>query len=862
MDEHYLPAQLEPEIQARWDQTGVFKAVEVKSRDKFYCLSMFPYPSGKLHMGHVRNYTIGDVIARYQWMQGKNVLQPMGWDAFGLPAENAAVDNRVPPARWTYENIDYMRSQLKRLGFGYDWSRELTTCRPEYYRWEQWFFTRLFEQGLVYKKTAVVNWDPMDRTVLANEQVIDGRGWRSGALVERRSIPQWFLRISAYADELLEGLARLPGWPEAVRIMQRHWIGRSEGIEAEFAIVGQNESLIIFTTRPDTIMGATYVAVAPEHPLAVQVAARGNPKVAAFLEEYRHTGLTEAELETMEKKGLPLGIEAIHPISGERLPVWVANFVLMGYGTGAVMAVPAHDQRDFEFAHRYRLPIKPVVYPADGTEADLTQAAFVEKGVLKQSGHFDGLTSEAAFAAIADYLERHGKGHRKVNYRLRDWGIARQRYWGCPVPIINCPRCGAVAVPDAQLPVVLPENVAFEGVGSPLKKLPMFYQTTCPRCGGPAERETDTFDTFFESSWYYARYCCADNHHAMLDSRTNYWLPVDQYVGGIEHAVMHLLYARFFHKLMRDLGLVKGDEPFTRLLTQGMVVAETYYRLTEGSKKEYFNPAEVMVERDAKGRIIAARLRQDGQPVELGGIEKMSKSKNNGVDPQALIERYGADTVRLFMMFAAPPEQSLEWSEAGVEGAFRFLKRFWRLIAAHLTRGVAQPLNKYYLTPAQRDLRRLIHQTIAKVNDDIGRRYTFNTAIAAVMELSNTLARADDTTDQGRAVVQEGLETAIVLLSPIVPHIAETLWAELGHPELVINTAWPQADPKALLQEDITLVVQVNGKKRATISVAVNATPEDIKAMALRDIHVQRFIADKAVKNWVVVPGRLINIVV
>jgi leucyl-tRNA synthetase len=861
MDEHYLPAQLEPEIQARWDQIGVFKAIEVKGRDKFYCLSMFPYPSGKLHMGHVRIYTIGDVIARYQWMQGKNVLQPMGWDAFGLPAENAAIDNRVPPARWTYENIDYMRSQLKRLGFGYDWSREITTCRPEYYRWEQWFFTRLLEQGLVYKKTAMVNWDPVDQTVLANEQVIDGRGWRSGAPVERRSIPQWFLRISAYADELLEGLERLPGWPEAVRIMQRNWIGRSEGIEAEFAVVGQNESLIIFTTRPDTIMGVTYLAVAPEHSLATQVAAR-DPKIAAFLKECQHTGLTEAELETMEKKGLPLGIEAIHPISGEVLPVWVANFVLMGYGTGAVMAVPAHDQRDFEFAHRYGLPIRPVVHPTDGREADLTQAAFVEKGVLKYSGRFDGLTSEAAFAAIADHLERHGKGYRKVNYRLRDWGVSRQRYWGCPIPIIHCPGCGAVPVPDQQLPVVLPEDVAFEGVGSPLKKLPMFYQTTCPRCGGPAERETDTFDTFFESSWYYARYCCADNHHAMLDSRAEYWLPVDQYIGGIEHAVMHLLYARFFHKLMRDLGLVKGDEPFTRLLTQGMVVAETYYRLTEGGKKEYFNPAEVTVERDAKGRIIAARLRQDGQPVELGSIEKMSKSKNNGVDPQALIERYGADTVRLFMMFAAPPEQSLEWSEAGVEGAFRFLKRFWRLIAAHLTQGVAQPLNKHHLTPAQRDLRRLIHQTIAKVNDDIGRRYTFNTAIAAVMELSNTLARADDTTDQGRAVVQEGLETAIVLLSPIVPHIAETLWAELGHPERVINAAWPQADPEALLQEEITFVVQVNGKKRATISVAVNATPEDIKAMALRDTHVQRFIADKVVKNWVVVPGRLVNIVV
>ncbi len=816
MDEHYLPAELEARVQARWEESKVFQALENKGREKFYCLSMFPYPSGRLHMGHVRNYTIGDVIARYQRMQGKNVLQPMGWDAFGLPAENAAIDNRVPPARWTYENIRYMRGQLKRLGFGYDWSRELATCRPEYYRWEQWFFTRLFAQGLVYKKTAVVNWDPEDQTVLANEQVIDGRGWRSGALVERRSISQWFLRISAYAEELLAKLDDLSGWPEAVRIMQRNWIGRSEGVEANFAIEGQEEPLTIFTTRPDTIMGVTYLAVAPEHPLARQAASR-DPEIAAFLEECQHTGLTEAELETMEKKGRPLGILAHHPLSGEALPVWVANFVLMSYGTGAVMAVPAHDQRDFEFACRYRLPIRPVVYPADGTEADFTRAAFIETGVLKNSGRFDGLSSEAAFSAIADHLEATGRGRRKVNYRLRDWGVSRQRYWGCPIPIIHCLVCGAVPVPEDQLPVVLPEDVQFEGVQSPLKRMPAFYQTTCPRCGGPAEREIDTFDTFFESSWYYARYCCVDNAAAMLDSRADYWLPVDQYIGGIEHAVLHLLYARFFHKLMRDAGLVKCNEPFDRLLTQGMVL-------------------------------------KDGA--------KMSKSKGNTVDPQALIDKYGADTVRLFMMFAAPPEQSLEWSDAGVEGAFRFLKRFWRLTATHLAKGRAGRVDKRSLTPAQRELRCRIHQTIVKVNDDIGRRYTFNTAIAAVMELTNALTRANDDTEQGRAVAQEGLETAVLLLSPIVPHIAEVLWANLGHPDLVVNAAWPEVDSEALARDEITLVVQINGKKRATVCVAADAAPGEIEAAVLAEAHVQRFISGKAIKKCIVVAGRLVNLVV
>jgi leucyl-tRNA synthetase len=816
MDEHYIPAELEVRVQARWEAAKVFQVLEDMGREKFYCLSMFPYPSGKLHMGHVRNYTIGDVIARYQRMQGKNVLQPMGWDAFGLPAENAAIDNHVQPARWTDENIRYMRGQLKRLGFGYDWSREIATCRPEYYRWEQWFFTRLFEKGLVYKKTAVVNWDPVDQTVLANEQVIDGRGWRSGALVERRNIPQWSLRISAYAEELLAELDNLSGWPEAVRTMQRNWIGRSEGVEAGFAVEGQAEPLTIFTTRPDTIMGVTYLAVAPEHPLAREAAAR-DPKIAAFLEECQHAGISEADLETMEKKGRPLGIHARHPISGEVLPVWVANFVLMSYGTGAVMAVPAHDQRDFEFAKAYRLPIKPVVYPVDGTELDLTQAAFIEKGVLKHSGSFDGLSSEAAFGAIADYLEGTGKGQRQVNYRLRDWGVSRQRYWGCPIPIIHCPDCGTVPVPEDQLPVVLPEDVEFEGVQSPLKRMPAFYQTTCPSCGGPAERETDTFDTFFESSWYYARYCCVDNQAAMLDSRVDYWLPVDQYIGGIEHAVLHLLYARFFHKLMRDEGLVKCNEPFTRLLTQGMVL-------------------------------------KDGA--------KMSKSKGNIVDPQALIDSYGADTVRLFMMFAAPPEQSLDWSDAGVEGAFRFLKRFWRLTAAHLAKGQAGALDKRSLTPEQKALRRLIHETIAKVNDDIGRRYTFNTAIAAVMELTNALARANDDTEQGRAVLQEGLETAVLLLSPIVPHIAEMLWAALGHPDLVINTPWPKAEAEALAREEVTLVVQINGKKRAIVSIPADAAPNQVEAAVLAEAKVQHLISGKAIQKFIVVPGRLVNLVV
>ncbi|HEB99354.1 MAG TPA: leucine--tRNA ligase [Thiotrichales bacterium] len=861
MDEYYDPQAIETAAQKAWEDGEVFRAREEEGRETFYCLSMFPYPSGRLHMGHVRNYTIGDVIARYQRMQGKNVLQPMGWDAFGLPAENAAMQNKVPPAEWTYRNIDYMREQLKRLGFGYDWSREIATCRPEYYRWEQWFFTRLYEKGLVYKKMATVNWDPVDQTVLANEQVIDGRGWRSGALVERREIPQWFMKITAYADELLEKLDELEGWPEAVRTMQRNWIGRSEGLELEFGIEGRDETLTVFTTRPDTLMGVSYVAVAAEHPLARE-AAEGNPELEAFIEECRAGETSEAALETMEKKGMDTGLKALHPVSGEPVPIWVANFVLMGYGTGAVMAVPAHDQRDWEFARKYGLPIRQVIFPADGSEADVSEAAYTEKGVLRNSGQFDGLDFQGAFDAIADHVESRGRGRRTVNYRLRDWGVSRQRYWGCPIPIVNCPDCGAVPVPEDQLPVVLPEDIEFDGTGSPLKKLREFIDTTCPKCGGPAERETDTFDTFMESSWYYARYCCPDNDRAMLDERADYWLPVDQYIGGIEHAILHLLYARFYHKLLRDEGLVKSDEPFTRLLTQGMVVAETYYRTDEKGQKVWFNPAEVEVERDDKGRVIGARLKADGQPVEVGGIEKMSKSKNNGVDPQVLIDRYGADTVRLFTMFAAPPDQSLEWSDAGVEGAFRFLKRLWKMVAAHVAAGPAPVLDVSVLDEAQKALRRQTHQTIVKVSDDIGRRQTFNTAIAAVMELVNAIGRFGDESPAGRAVVQEALETVVLLLAPIVPHACHALWQALGHEDAVVNARWPEADESALSQESVQIVVQVNGKVRARIQVPADADKATVEAAALADSNVQRFTEGKTVRKVIVVPGKLVNVVV
>lgn len=815
MDSQYQPEQIETALQVQWDDEQAYRCVEDPDKEKFYCLSMFPYPSGKLHMGHVRNYTIGDVISRYQRMQGKNVLQPMGWDAFGLPAENAALKNKVPPAKWTDENIDYMRGQLKRLGFAYDWNREVATCKPEYYRWEQWFFTKLLEKGLVYKKTAVVNWDPVDQTVLANEQVIDGKGWRSGAPVERREIPQWFLKITAYAEELLNDIDQLEGWPEAVRTMQRNWIGRSEGVEFEFQVPG-HDPLRVYTTRPDTVMGVTYCAVAAEHPLA-QAAKEDSTELAEFIADCQKTGTSEAALETMEKKGMALGIHAIHPVTGEEIPVYVANFVLISYGTGAVMSVPAHDQRDYEFAHKYNIPIKVVIAPADGEETDISASAFTEHGLCINSDQFDGMHFDTAFDAIADYLLQHANGERRVNYRLRDWGVSRQRYWGCPIPVINNAEGEALPVPEADLPVTLPEDVVFEGVGSPIKKMPEFYQVEAPDGSGPGERETDTFDTFFESSWYFARYCCPDNDSAMLDERANYWLPVDQYVGGVEHAVLHLLYARFFHKLLRDVGLVTSDEPFKNLLTQGMV-------LKDGSK--------------------------------------MSKSKGNTVDPQALIDEYGADTVRLFMMFAAPPEQSLEWSDSGVDGAFRFLKRLWKSVYEQVEQGQAPALDKASLNEEQKDLRRKVHQTIDKVNDDIGRRYTFNTAIAAVMELMNAINKFDDTSANGLAVKQEGLEMAVLLLSPIVPHITASLWQALGQSSDIINTAWPESDPEALKQDTIELIVQVNGKVRGKIAVAAESPKEAVEQSALEDDNVKRHIDGKDIKKIVVVPGRLVNIVV
>lgn len=816
MEERYYPEKIEREAQAYWEEHDSFRAVEDSTREKFYCLSMFPYPSGRLHMGHVRNYTIGDVISRYQRMCGKNVMQPMGWDAFGLPAENAAIKHGVPPARWTAENIDYMRRQLKRLGFGFDWSRELATCDPAYYRWEQWLFIRLYEKGLVYKKTAPVNWCPNDQTVLANEQVIEGRCWRCDHEVERREIPQWFMRITTYAEELLADLEQLEEWPEQVRTMQRNWIGRSEGVEVQFLVRDTGEVLKVFTTRPDTLMGVTYVAVAAEHPLALR-SAEHDPRLAAFIEECRHVGTAEAAIETLEKEGMDTGLRAVHPVTREEMPIYVANFVLMGYGEGAVMAVPAHDQRDWEFARKYGLPIKQVIAPQDGEGVDLNRGAYTEKGVLMNSGEFDGMTSEQAFDAIADWLAVRGKGGKRVNYRLRDWGISRQRYWGAPIPIINCSQCGAVPVPEDQLPVVLPEAVELDGAGSPLARMPEFYQTRCPRCGAEARRETDTFDTFMESSWYYARYCCPDNDQVMLDERARYWLPVDQYIGGIEHAILHLLYARFFHKLLRDEGLVEGDEPFTRLLTQGMVL-------------------------------------KDGA--------KMSKSKGNTVDPEALIARYGADTARLFMMFAAPPEQSLEWQDAGVEGAFRFLKRMWRLVHEHLADGDVPPLVKEELTTEEKELRRRVHETITKVSDDMGRRYTFNTAIAAVMELANALSRFEVKTPQGSAVMQEGLEAMVLLLSPIVPHITHVLWRILGHERAVIDEPWPVADQDALQSDNITLVVQVNGKLRGRIQVPADADRETVEAAAQKEENVCRFIEGKEVKKVIVVPGRLVNIVV
>ncbi|QJQ93996.1 MULTISPECIES: leucine--tRNA ligase [Halomonadaceae] len=859
MDALYKPHETERDAQQFWEKNECFKAVEDASREKFYCLSMFPYPSGKLHMGHVRNYTIGDVISRFHRMQGKNVMQPMGWDAFGMPAENAAIKNQVPPAKWTYENIDYMRQQLKALGFAYDWSREFATCDSDYYRWEQWFFTKLLEKGLVYKKMSTVNWDPVDQTVLANEQVIDGCGWRSGAPVERKEIPLWFLKITDYADELLADLDKVE-WPEQVKTMQRNWIGKSKGVELTFEVRSDagndTDPLSVYTTRPDTLMGVTYVAVAAGHPLAKD-AAQENVQLAAFLEECAQGGTSEAALATMEKKGMPTGHVALHPLTGRAVPVYVANFVLMEYGTGAVMAVPGHDQRDWEFATKYGLPIEAVIADEHGREPDLSQAAFTEYGTLINSGEYDGLTFQAAFDAIAAKLVALGRGEVKTNFRLRDWGVARQRYWGAPIPVKYGPEGQTVALTDDELPVALPLEVTVDASGSPLKKMPAFSEL-----GDGWLRETDTFDTFMESSWYYARFCCADNREAMLDERANYWLPVDLYIGGIEHAILHLLYARFFHKLMRDFGLVESDEPFQQLLTQGMVIAETFYRTEENGGKCWFNPADVEVKRDDKGRPLSAILISDGAPVEMGGIEKMSKSKNNGVDPQSMIDRFGADTVRLFMMFAAPPEQSLEWSDSGVEGANRFMKRLWRLVNEHLAVGEPGKLDVTALNDAQRDLRRKTHETIRKASDDIGRRTTFNTAIAAVMELTNALGRFDDTSPLGLAVAREAAEASVLLLAPITPHACHALWQAFGHGDAVIDAAWPSVDESALARDSIELVVQVNGKLRARLEVAAGADKASIEAQALAAENVQRHIEGKTIRKTIVVPGKLVNIVV
>jgi leucyl-tRNA synthetase len=868
MQDIYQPAEIEAQTQSLWEEAGVFRAVEDTTKEKYYCLSMFPYPSGRLHMGHVRNYTIGDVMARYQRMLGKNVLQPMGWDAFGLPAENAAMSKGVPPGDWTYENIAYMKRQLKELGFGYDWQREVATCSPEYYRWEQWFFLRLLEKGLVYKKISPVNWCPHDNTVLANEQVIEGCCWRCDTPVVRKEISQWFMKITAYADELLAELDTLKGWPEQVRTMQANWIGKSHGVRFAFpySLDGVEDKLWVYTTRADTIMGVTFCAVAPEHPLATY-AAKTKPALAEFIRECEQSGTAEADVATMEKKGMNTGITVKHPLTGKPIPVWIGNYVLMSYGEGAVMAVPAHDERDFHFAHKYGLDIRQVIQSRERGESPFTMDKWQDwygdktAGLCVNSGRYDGLTHAEAVDAIAAELTAKGLGEKQTNFRLRDWGVSRQRYWGCPVPVIYCDDCGTVPVPDDQLPVMLPKDVDITGVGSPLAKLDSFVNVDCPCCGKPARRETDTFDTFMESSWYFARYTSTDNDQAMLDERANYWLPVDQYIGGIEHAILHLLYSRFYHKLLRDAGLVHCDEPFANLLTQGMVVAPTFYREEHG-KKAYVGPTEVDISTDEKGRITGALLKKDGQPVRVGGIEKMSKSKNNGVDPEHLVSRYGADTVRLFTMFAAPPEQSLEWSDSGVEGGFRFLKRLWKQVAQHINDGPAPALDKAALSEAQRTLRRHVHETLRKVTDDMGRRFTFNTAIAANMELLNALAKFEDASDQGRALRQEAFELITLMLAPIVPHIAEQLWQELGQTGLVATAHWPRHDEDALAQDATEMVVQVNGKLRGKITVPIEADQAAIQSAALADMNVQRFMEGKPAKKVIVVPRKLVNIVI
>jgi len=862
VSDSYHPGQLEPEIQQFWEERDAHRA-DAGSGERYYCLSMFPYPSGSLHMGHMRNYTISDVIARYQRMQGRRVLQPMGWDAFGLPAENAAMENGVPPARWTRQNIEHMRTQLRQLGFAIDWARELATCDPDYYRWNQWFFLRLLKRGIAYKKTGTVNWDPVDQTVLANEQVIDGRGWRTGALVEKREIPMYYLRITDYADELLADLDTLDGWPERVRAMQANWIGKSEGAEIVFAC--GNDSIKVFTTRPDTLMGATFMAVAAEHPLALK-AARNNAKLAAFIEQCRKEEVSEADLGDQEKKGMDTGLKAVHPLTGEELPVWVANYVLMGYGEGAIMAVPAHDERDFEFAGKYGLPVRQVISLDDKQEFDPQrwQDGYAgASGRLVNSGEFDGLARDQGAQAIVAALEKRDAGRPRTQFRLHDWGISRQRYWGCPIPIIHCDDCGDVPVPEEDLPVVLPENLVPDGSGNPLEKDAGFVNADCPQCGRAARRETDTMDTFVDSSWYFLRYACHDNDEAMVDERAGQWMPVDQYIGGIEHAILHLLYARYWTKLMRDEGLLSIDEPFSRLLTQGMVLAETYYRADDSGRRQWFNPADVEVSRDRNGQISSAVARADGRPVEFGGVEKMAKSKNNGVDPQQLVDRYGADTVRLFSMFAAPPEQSLEWSEAGVDGAWRFLRRLWASVGSHADSG--RDRNSRYrpdqLSGQAADLRRQLHQTIDKVGDDMGRRQMWNTAIAAIMELCNALQRFRPEGEAEHGLMHEAWDAVVRMIAPVAPHIAEALWRKLGGRDSVFSAGWPAVDKAALERAAVTLVVQVNGRVRGRLEVAPGIDRDSALELATGDGNVARHLEGKTVRKVILVPDKLLNIV-
>ena len=859
MQQHYRPDLIEPAVQQYWAENKVFKAIKDTSKEKYYCLSMFPYPSGRLHMGHVRNYTIGDVVSRYQRMNGKNVLQPIGWDAFGLPAEGAAIKNKTAPAKWTYENIEYMKNQLKMLGFGYDWDREIATCRPEYYKWEQWFFTELYKKGLVYKKTSTVNWCPNDETVLANEQVHEGCCWRCDTPVEQKEIPQWFIKITDYAEQLLGGLDQLPQWPDMVKTMQRNWIGRSEGVEITFDVADTAEKVAVYTTRPDTFYGVSYLGIAAAHPLA-ELAAEKNPQLAEFIREAKNAKVAEADLATMEKKGMATGLFAIHPLTGEKLPIWVANFVLMHYGTGAVMAVPAHDQRDFEFAQKYNLPIKQVIAPLADEEIDLTKQAFVEHGKLVNSAEFDGLDFDAAFNGIADKLEKLGVGKRQINYRLRDWGVSRQRYWGAPIPMLTLANGETVPAPIEDLPIILPEDVVMDGVKSPIKADPNWAKTTFN--GEPALKETDTFDTFMESSWYYARYTSPSYAEGMLDKEeANYWLPVDQYIGGIEHATMHLLYFRFFHKLLRDAGFVTSDEPAQKLLCQGMVLADAFYYTSPTNERIWVSPTQVTLERDEKGRIIKA-TDPEGRELVHTGMTKMSKSKNNGIDPQEMVEKYGADTVRLFMMFASPAEMTLEWQESGVEGAKRFLGRVWNLVYEYSQNPAKTALDMTALSADQKALRRDVHKTIAKVSDDIGRRQTFNTAIAAVMELMNKLTRAPLESEQDRAVMAEALSAVVRMLYPITPHICFELWKALGNESNIDHAEWVEADEAAMVEDEKLIVVQVNGKVRGKVTVAADADEETVKTVAFADENVKKFTDNTQIVKVIYVPGKLLNVVV